>query len=448
MLAALVSLPLMGRLASELEREEAEAKERRRRRKARHKRRHKPGKHKGKGNKKNKRKDAPQECIPDSTAQTCQGKCGQITNNCQQPVNCGACGCEPVCGACFTCQTGQNAPGQCVIDPARQGMACGLPGQICQTDGACACTASSCPGESICQGGACCLPDSADLQTAIDATAANGALTLCAGDWDLASTANVSKNLTLVGAGAAQTILDGGGAVRVLLVAASTLLRVEALTVRNGRASFGAGIFSDGAVVLRDAVLTGNVADNQGGGVYSNGNITLEAGSRVTGNSAIEGGGLRNNNSTVTLKAGSVVGGDTPQEANQAVVGGGIGSTGTVILESGSRVAGNIATIAGGGIYMNGSTTLQAGSEVTGNSSGGEGGGIHCDSFQLTVKAGSRVSDNTALSGGGISTYLQCTATVESGGLVCDNGPTDGQCGGNGAFSGDCPSPVNGICPA
>jgi hypothetical protein len=81
-------------------------------------------------------------CVPDTKAQTCNGQCGDVVNNCGGTVNCGPCVCEPACPACQVCD---DADRQCVPDPGQQGDTCGSPGQICQADGSCACDATSCP---------------------------------------------------------------------------------------------------------------------------------------------------------------------------------------------------------------------------------------------------------------------------------------------------------------
>ena len=100
-LLGLASTSLGGGLSRLIELEETEGKGRRKRRKKRHKH--------GSGRRRNH--DKPQKkCTPDSTAQTCAGKCGTIPNNCKTPVDCGSCACDPLCGECFVCQEGPYIP--------------------------------------------------------------------------------------------------------------------------------------------------------------------------------------------------------------------------------------------------------------------------------------------------------------------------------------------------
>lgn len=143
LLAFLGALPVAGGLAALLDPEDAEAAGRRKRRKKRHK--HGEGRRRKK--RKHRKKPTPPTCTPESRAQTCDGACGTVPNNCGVVVDCGPCPCSPTCAACQICDP---ATGQCVADSGQQGDACGAPGQVCQADGACACTTTSCPACTTC----------------------------------------------------------------------------------------------------------------------------------------------------------------------------------------------------------------------------------------------------------------------------------------------------------
>jgi hypothetical protein len=49
-------------------------------------------------------------------------------------------------------------PGTCVVDPDQVGDACGTSGQICQSDGTCVCSETSCPACTTCGGDGQCKP--------------------------------------------------------------------------------------------------------------------------------------------------------------------------------------------------------------------------------------------------------------------------------------------------
>jgi hypothetical protein len=136
MVAALAALPIVGGLLEILGPDEVEGKGRRKRRKKAHKH------GKGRRRKHTRKKQKQPTCTPESRATTCAGKCGTVTDNCQQGVDCGSCVCDPPCGICQTCDA---QTGQCVPDPQQKGDACGGMGQLCQADGACSCDDTSCP---------------------------------------------------------------------------------------------------------------------------------------------------------------------------------------------------------------------------------------------------------------------------------------------------------------
>lgn len=159
LLGLLATLPLLGSLLGWLAPEQSAAKDRRRRRKGRHKQKQ------GKAQGKRQRQQRKRACKPKGKAVVCAGQCGPVKSRqtCGKTVDCGSCACPTPCGACFTCQAGPNTPGACVPDPEQVGEPCGSPGQVCASDGACACTAASCPaceecgGDGVCTGcSGCC----------------------------------------------------------------------------------------------------------------------------------------------------------------------------------------------------------------------------------------------------------------------------------------------------
>ena len=195
----------------------------------------------------------------------------------------------------------------------------------------------------------CTLRPADNLQAAIDAAASGSTLTLCAGTWNIANNLRIEKNLTLFGAGIGQTILDGGKVTRVLLITPNSTVFLQDLTITrgNGDDSFGGGILTNGALTLQRVVVSDSTSDF-GGGIYVGAaKLLLMAGSQVTGNL------VRQNNNP----AGGGLGGGI------------FNRDGTVRLMAGSSVTGNKATAAGGGIGTStaSAVTLDAGSTVIGN---------------------------------------------------------------------------------
>jgi CSLREA domain-containing protein len=209
---------------------------------------------------------------------------------------------------------------------------------------------------------------------------------------------DVVGNVTIAGAGADATAIDGNGATagdRVLQVNSGTVT-VSGLTVHGGQAPGGAGgIAAAAGTTLRvvDSTVSDNVAA-AAGGISTAGTLTL-SGSTVTGNRANFAGGIFANTAVLT---NSTVSGNTA--TNGAA--GGISAT-RVTLTS-STVSGNTAANGpGGGIEA--TTATLTGSTVSGNTSdgfsgGGLGGGIRVTGTATLTR--STVSGNTAGGGFGL----------------------------------------------
>jgi hypothetical protein len=142
--------------------------------------------------------------------------------------------------------------------------------------------------------------------------------------------------------------------------------------------SRGGGIYNDGIVDIKNAVITDNHADNgngYGGGIENHKTLTMEGGS-ITGNTAVLGGGIHNlgENATFTLNGGEV-GSHNSGAGNGAYNGGGIlNEKGTVTLNGGT-IESNTADNYGGGINNENGTVNLNGGSITGNTAN-EGGGI------------------------------------------------------------------------
>src|SRR6266567_1903937 len=87
---------------------------------------------------------------------------------------------------------------------------------------------------------------------------------------------SVAFNLTVAGAGATTTIIDGGSVGRVVTISnANTLVKLSNLTLSNGHAGYGAGILNYGTLKLDYMTITGNTVTSassfgDSGGAISN----------------------------------------------------------------------------------------------------------------------------------------------------------------------------------
>src|SRR5579863_1577048 len=83
----------------------------------------------------------------------------------------------------------------------------------------------------------------------------------------------INFNLTITGAGAATTILDGGGSGPVLTIDGGKFV-LSGVTVQHGKAGSGGGIQCNttrnaGSAIISESVITANTASDQGGGIFT-----------------------------------------------------------------------------------------------------------------------------------------------------------------------------------
>ena len=111
-------------------------------------------------------------------------------------------------------------------------------------------------------------------------------------DFSATGDLDITSDVMILGAGADRTFLDGGGTDRVLDVRPVGSLQLHGVTVRNGRAFDGGGIFADGPLAVTSSLITGNVAEQRGGGIFDTGRLTVRD-STISGNQAgMTGGGV------------------------------------------------------------------------------------------------------------------------------------------------------------
>lgn len=157
---------------------------------------------------------------------------------------------------------------------------------------------------------------------------------------------DVTGNLIIRGVDAKTTFIDGAALDRIFHVFVGARLTLENLTIRNGAAFDGGGIFNEGTLILNNVNVISNDAFNQGGGLYNTGTATI-TGSSISENTAGSRGGAINNLGTMTLTS-------TTMSTNYAVSRGGAmyaeGSAGATMInvsivdnEAGSRGGGAVA---------------------------------------------------------------------------------------------------------
>jgi hypothetical protein len=240
----------------------------------------------------------------------------------------------------------------------------------------------------------------------------------------------ISLNLNVIGASASTTIIDGWASGTVVTISNTTArVTLSNLTIRNGKASVGAGIRNAGTLTLSKSTVTGNSAPIPchrllmvcssygaalGGGIYNSGVLTIS-------------------NSTISANHAGSFCNATPCSA----VGGGIYNYGTQMVIENSTLTGNSASTAcstgghcavgvGGAFYTLGGTVTLNNSTITGSSAyrcsgtcGGTGGAIVNGSGTFAMD-NSTVSGNPAggIVNGGTAT-LQNSIVDNNAGINC-----------------------------
>ena len=305
---------------------------------------------------------------------------------------------------------------------------------------------------------------------------------------------DISETVTINGAGAGSTIIDGNltdGVLDTFAATSAMTLTLNNLTVQHGKPTGAvnfqgaAGIFVNNTVTanLTNVAVTNNVAGSGGGAIWNQGVLTL-TNCNVTNNSAVDGGGIYSlgkftvTNSTIAGNAAEKGGGiyiNSPSgndssidkstlSGNNAIdqpggsgpdFGDGAGifaDTNAQLSISNSTISGNSGARNGGGIFLsdNGGTGL--GSIIVRNvtianntanndapEATGDGGGLFCVSGNFTV-TNSIVALNT--DGGGTNNFPDVSGTFIDGGndLI---GKNNGSNFAAGLRIGTIASPVN-----
>jgi CSLREA domain-containing protein len=210
------------------------------------------------------------------------------------------------------------------------------------------------------------------------------------GDLNLTAPAAGNPTLTLQGAGAASTIIDGNQLDRVLEIDGGRTAQISGVTIRNGYTSgVGGGIDNVGILTLTASRVVDDVALAGGGGIYSANSLSMNR-DTLSGDSAPQGGGL-----DFTGQYGSLA-----------------------ILDS--TIDGDAATAGnGGGVFVTGDNTADvANSTITGNMATGDGGGIWAEAplyvTNVTIYGNAADSlDTGAGVGGGIALGATTAGYVE-----------------------------------
>lgn len=285
-------------------------------------------------------------------------------------------------------------------------------------------------------------PNITTLRDAYNDVPANGTITfdsgLDGGTITLGSSLSVSKNVTIDASALDSLSLSGNNANRVFVVQNGARLTISGLTVRDGSAVHGGGIFVQpgGSLHVEGCNFEGNSTTTSGiqngGAIHVRGSATVRD-SQFTGNHASREGGAVGVLDFAGSPASLSIERSSFYDNSAGNYGGAIaiysGNSGTVdfrILNS--TVTGNSAdNFDGGGIdiaLIAGSGTISgwiASSTVTGNHTGRRGGGLAIDSSSALVNIANSIFDGNTAATSAPNIYRPSGATTLLGGNILAN---------------------------
>jgi CSLREA domain-containing protein len=243
--------------------------------------------------------------------------------------------------------------------------------------------------------------------------------------------------LTISGPATPGIRISGRGAVQVMTVAPGVTVNLNGLTIANGTARMGGGINSNGALTVTNCTFSSNTASDWGGAISNDSGTLTVINSTFSGNSSptANGGGIY---STGTL---TVI--NSTLSNNSATFGCGIYGYETNLTVMNSTFSGNSGGN-GGGISAAGPGKLSVtNSTFSGNSAGSEifndprdhvvsarirntilaaNVGSNCSRFVIDL--GYNISDDTTCDFSAAGSYNSTNPMLDPAGLSHNGGPT------------------------
>ena len=240
---------------------------------------------------------------------------------------------------------------------------------------------------------------------------------------------DIDDDLTIVGAGADVTIIDGGALDRVVHII-SGVVDISGVTIQNGRATDRAGggfrVVTTLTLTLTDSTITGNTSASflGGGAAYIDNPSTMTiTNSIISDNTTTAGwGGGFHNHGLLIINSSTLSG-------NTAGNGGGSYSGEGISILTGVTIINNWAGNFGGGIGNSGPMTLINSTVSNNTAASTRGGGIQ-NTARLTV-INSTITDNDAALGGGGIYRASGTVLLLNSIIAGNTGPEGPDCGGS-----------------
>lgn len=226
-----------------------------------------------------------------------------------------------------------------------------------------------------------------------------------------------NPSLTIKGAGATSTTLDGSSDGTPDVEVSAGVVTISGLSIVNGVTSYpGGGVENSTTLTLSGDILSGDSGD-YGGAIHNTGNLTL-TGDTMSRDDGSEGGGGLYNQGTATLD------GDTFSK-DSGYDGDGVVNIAGALTGTGDTFSSDSGGEAGGGLYNESGTVTLADSTFSGDSSD-FGGAAFNSTGHLTLTGGTLSGDEASTDyGGGVADYTG-TVILTDETLSDDTAATDG----------------------
>ncbi len=259
------------------------------------------------------------------------------------------------------------------------------------------------------------------------AVTTNGVQILFANDISISSLLEITGSRTatidLAGYKLDRGLTERGQAGQVITVRSGSALNLSNGTLTGGYGGNGGAldIETNTTVKLTDVVITGNHADDRGGGIANKGTLTMTGGA-ITNNTSHDhegprgGGGLFNHSGATATLTGVTFNGNRVTSTG----GGGICNYGTLTLDS-CTITGNSCIMSGGGIWQGADATLnlQGKTTVIDNTSNGD---VPSDFF---LKTNAVITVTGSLSGSSIGVQMENNTGTFTSGFNAHNSGVD-----------------------
>jgi len=258
--------------------------------------------------------------------------------------------------------------------------------------------------------------DHASIQDGLDAADTDAVICVNPGFYDEALVFPAVDVHLLGVAGPGLTIVDAGGADRVVVMDAGQADHlIEGFTLSNGHGPYGGGVYlSNVSAELRHLVVEENSAVLSGGGIYAQGgpfnlsNVTL-----VGNTSEGSAGGIALIADSTTMTNVLVHGNNAIEEGAGIVT-----RSGSLVLDRVQCVS-NYSDHLGGGIYthanVNNPATTEMNNVILLDNSAHQGAGIYITEYSaVTMVNTSVVSNEAGLTGGGIYIGTNSDVTLQN----------------------------------